>query len=276
MTSARDFGLVVTRTSGAEENCICPFHHDQNSSASWNREKELFYCYVCNLGLNLAQLMEHLNLQMDWDMEREDREPAEYDLVGEEQYFELGVAIASGYYTKRHISEETRIVYELGWKSSQPAAAVLPVRRLNGKLCGAVYRFVRPELSGTRYMKVGKMQPVWPMPMLQRLQSDGKITIVCEGAWSAMRIHTFMLSKGYEAYVFALLGAKANQSILDVMCSFNPVFLYDNDKAGFNACNKMRKLSPTTHAFTTTKSPDEMDDEEINDFLCVLERRVMK
>jgi hypothetical protein len=45
------------------------------------------------------------------------------------------------------------------------------------------------------------------------------------------------------------------------------VFLYDNDKAGRTACEKLRKLNPLANAWTVTISPDDMTDKQIEEMM---------
>jgi hypothetical protein len=49
-------------TTGAEEiKVICPFHNDNNPSASVNTKKDLFHCWVCGVGYNEQQFLARIN-----------------------------------------------------------------------------------------------------------------------------------------------------------------------------------------------------------------------
>jgi DNA primase len=103
---------------------------------------------------------------------------------------------------------------------------------------------------------------------------EGEHVFITEGAWSAMKIHQVLYAMGVSHPCLALLGAKASATIVDVLRPFTPYFLYDGDKAGIEACRKMRKLWPGVHAWTVAKSPDDMDDEEIYKMLQLMREKV--
>lgn len=257
MTSARDFGLTVVRSSGSEENVICPFHSDSSPSASYNRAKGMFYCYVCSLGLNSQQLAERLGIDLD---EEFNYALEDFDLLDSSEPLELGSAMVSNdYLFSRKIGMIVARGYGLRYLEGENPAIILPVVSLKGKLTGTVYRYIHPR--GSRYSKHGTMTPVWPMPHLLDTK-PGQYLIVTEGAFSAMRLAT---AWGIVPGVLpvALLGAKANQGILDALAPFRPIFLYDNDEAGRRACQKMREIAPLTKAFVLDTSPDDCSDEQL-------------
>lgn len=47
--------------SNEEVKVICPFHQDNHPSASINTKKDLFHCWVCNIGFNETQFMSKVN-----------------------------------------------------------------------------------------------------------------------------------------------------------------------------------------------------------------------
>lgn len=51
----------VSNWEAEEVKCICPFHNDSKPSASINTEKNLFHCWVCDLGLNEEQFVAKVN-----------------------------------------------------------------------------------------------------------------------------------------------------------------------------------------------------------------------
>ncbi len=51
----------VDRWTDEEVKVLCPFHNDTHPSASINTEKDLFHCWVCDIGFNEAQFMAHIN-----------------------------------------------------------------------------------------------------------------------------------------------------------------------------------------------------------------------
>lgn len=83
-----------------------------------------------------------------------------------------------------------------------------------------------------------------------------------------MRIATAYDNVGKSVHSMALLGAKANEKIVDVLRDWEfVVFLYDGDEAGTRACRKMRQLFPLAKAWTVDVSPDDMTDEQLQEML---------
>lgn len=269
MSSARDFGLTVVRSSGSEENVICPFHADHTPSATYNKAKGLFYCFTCGFGLNNQQLADRLGIELSDELAEELLE--DFDLLSHDAPLELGEkCVTNDYLWSRKISSEVADLYNIHYKDGAVPAMILPVPNLAGKIEGAVYRYIKPIHS--RYAKMGRMTPVWPMTMLKTYEAGDHI-IVTEGAWSAMRLASaWSVFPDYPVLPVALLGAKANQEILDTLAHLRPIFLYDHDEAGIHACRKMRLLSPLVHAYTLSTAPDDMDDEELEQ----LARKIME
>lgn len=266
MVSAKDFGLQVTGGSGDEEYVLCPWHSDHSSSASFNRKKGLFYCYVCNLGLNTVQLQKELGTDLELEPDWSGKMPDDYDLLEETKTFELGEELYAPYFADRKIPHRTIMRYQVRWSESQ-GAAVLPLTSLRGKVQGVAYRFLE---GTTRYLVQGKPTPVWPMPLLVGIPR-GTPLLVTEGAWSAMRLAAFFEFEPFLA--LALLGAKANDAIVNTLRSFRVTFLYDGDRAGERACRKMRRLFPTANSWTLSTSPDDMTKDQLVDLFQKLEEK---
>lgn len=268
MSSARQFGLTVTGSSGKQELVLCPFHEDKRASAWWHPQKELFYCAVCGFGLNAQQLAFRLGLELD-EIAGDENFLPDFDLMDDTPYLDLGHAdYHTPYYQNRGINAASCLRYGARFKASKPAAAVLPITNLQGHIVGAQYRYLDPEESGTRYRTMGLVQPVWPMHLLYELNPFYPLLLV-EGVFSAMRLYTCGVPNA-----FALMGAKANQEIVDTLRSFECIFLYDNDSAGRRACEKMRHLNPLHHSFVISPSPDDMSEEEIKNLTHRLEKRL--
>jgi hypothetical protein len=268
----RDLGVEVVRTSGGEEIVRCPFHTDSSPSAWFSPKKKLFWCAVCNLGLNLVQLRDRLAPDLDLDGLHESLDPItlpDFDLTNEPVVLEMGEELYHDYFKRRGVSADTVNTYGLLWKEETPSAAVLPIRNMRWQTIGVMHRYLDPKLTGTRYKIQGETTPIWPMQWLLGLE-DGHRVMVTEGVWSAMRLSSFMFEGGISnAIIFSLMGAKANQEIVDTLRPFRPVFLYDGDTAGVNACKKMRHLAPTWQSYTLNKAPDDCTDIEL---LRMLER----
>lgn len=269
MLSARMFGLHVTGSSGGEELVRCPFHDDKHSSAWFNPRKGLFWCAVCQLGLNADQLQKRLGLEIV-DSEDVEHLPADLDLFETDLVLDLGQPIYADYFKERGVSFDVFQHYGLGWKDAEPQAAVFPVPNLMGVTTGTIYRYVDPSQTKTRYRKIGKISPVWPLNHLLGF-ATGSLVIVTEGIFSALRLASLSLIENVP--IVSTLGAKANRSIIDVLQPFQPVFFYDDDTAGRTACQRMRQLAPLWQSWTLPTAPDDMNDNDIISFAEKLKKR---
>lgn len=266
MLSARVLGLKVARTSAGEEIVSCPFHDDSNPSSWWNPVKELFYCPVCQIGMNAKQLMNALGLECVLEGE-EEREVPEYNLIAEKIILPSGLCMWNDYFEERAIAPAIVWEYGLEVKLDEPQGVILPITNWKGERVGVSIRFLKPKQAGTRYKFIGETRPLWPMHKLPK-RSEGRL-VITEGAWSAMRLTSFWGERGRMA--FALMGAKANLAIDSLARPFHPVFLYDGDQAGVNACRKMRSFG-NQHAYCLKTSPDDMTDEQLQELTERIER----
>lgn len=266
MISATDLGLEVVKSSGGEELVLCPFHSDRKPSSWFDPRKGLFWCAVCNIGLNVRQLCEKLNLQFD-EVEAYASETTgleDLQLVDEVGNLDLGVELYHDYMRDRNISQHTISSYGVRWREF-PQSVVFPIRNSLGRVIGASYRY----LSGpTRYRIIGEPTPVWPLPMLSENHTGG-VVIVTEGAFSAMRLSQFTAD-----FVLCLLGAKANRKVIETLRPFRAIFLFDGDSAGRRACLRMREDNPLAQAYTLSKSPDDMEDSELIQLVQKIEAKI--
>jgi DNA primase len=271
MISARLFGLEVTGTSAGEELVRCPFHSDGSASAWFNPKKGLFYCSVCNMGLNAKQLSGRLGLDESMLLDGEDgSEPdlPDFDLIPPPNLFNVGIYANNPYLSKRGIERSVSNAYDVRYIPTPHEAISFPIKNIRGNLTGVVYRFIDPKEAGTRYKVHGELQPVWPMGFLPQLKMGQEVLIV-EGPFSAMRWASFLLSLGKDAtglpVALALFGAKCNQRIIDALQPFRPIFAYDDDGAGRNARINMRSRFPLAEFITTEKSIDDQTYNELEE-----------
>lgn len=212
--------------------------------------------------------MEKLELKDD-DIEDVVEVLQDYDFITSDIALELGEPVntlaPNPYFGERGVDESACVRYNLHFKEGSYPAAVFPVPNVRGDIIGAVYRFIDPKSN--RYVKMGRMTPVWPMNFLP-LFGEGQTVIVCEGAFSALRLNSHFSEPGINLPVLSLFGAKASQEIVDVLTPFRPVFLYDDDRAGNAACRKMRRLNPVAHSYTLSTAPDDMSREQLAELLC--------
>lgn len=265
MLSAKTLGLDVVKSSASGEVLVrCPFHEDKKPSAWYNQSKGLLYCAVCGRGWHERQIAEQRGI--DWE-EIEEGEPEKYNLYQEPEVYSLGEETYPAYLQERGVSEESAHAYGVRWLVQEPQAVVFPMTTALGRQVGAVYRFVHPEVTQTRYKFMGKVAPLWPLGKLTQTDASSLI-ILTEGAFSALRLHSYGLKIGIEIHVFALMGAKANEEITSTLAPFlNPIFLYDADEAGFRARDKMRKLMVNAAVYSARPSPDDMSDRQLDRLL---------
>lgn len=272
MYNARSLGLTITKGSGGEDLVLCPFHSDTRPSAWFSEKKGLFYCAVCNLGLNVVQLMERMGLDpSEVENVGYDFLP-DFDLMVEHDTELLDLPFYHPYYAKRGVNEIIFQEHDLRWRHRSPQAAVLPIKNYFGDIVGTCCRYVNVQESGTRYKMFGEVTPLWPMDKMKGLRGEG--ILIFEGAFSTLRVASFLAQFNLEGQCFSLLGAKANKDIADTVRRLKPIFLYDNDFAGQRACRKMRELLPLAPCYTLNKSPDDMSDEELGKLFDKLMRKV--
>lgn len=273
MTSSKAFGLSVMGTSGGEELVLCPFHNDSNASAWFNPDKMVFYCAVCGFGLNAQQLIERLSLDIELDDLEEDSEPKDYQLMEDNYLFPLGEFSYHSYFAERGVHPEIAHLYRLHFRYEEPQAAVMPLTNLNADVVGVQYRYLDAIKAGTRYKTMGQVPPLWPMHFLKDYNRPDPLFVV-EGAFSAMKLASYFYEMGLYRPCFALLGAKANQRIVDVLNGLPCIVLYDNDKAGIAASAKLRRFCPSGNIFNVSISPDDMDKRQLNQLMRKLHERI--
>lgn len=272
MYSARSLGLTVTKGSGGEDLVLCPFHADNRPSAWFSEKKGLFYCAVCSLGLNVKQLMEKMGLDpSEVETMGYDALP-DFNLITEYDTPVLYETFYHPYYAKRGVEKIVFQEYDLRWCDRSPQAAVLPITNYYGDVVGTCFRYVNVQESGTRYKMFGEVTPIWPMHHLLRV--DGEGLLIFEGAFSALRVASYLSQFNLQGQCFSLLGAKANPAIADTVRRLKPIFLYDNDFAGQRACRRMRELLPLAPSYTLNKSPDDMSDDEVERLFQKLMKRI--
>lgn len=282
MTSITAFGLSPMGTSGGEQLLICPFHNDRSPSAWWNPIKDVFYCAVCGYGLSARQLAQKLGLNPDDFAEEEEEfgsELFDYDLTEiDVDYMDTIIQYDEypDYMQERNISREAMKLMKVGMLHSLTAsshAIHFNMTTVLGRRTGYVHRLILGSRDGRRYQKVGKMQPLWPAERLATMPVAIPF-LVFEGPFSAMRNTSYWLEKGIETNSFAMMGAHYNIGLVDMVRNLKPIFLYDHDKAGINACYQMRKILPSAPSFTLPISVDDMDDKQIENMHLKLMRKL--
>ena len=67
------FSDVEQNEWGAEEvKVLCPFHSDTRPSASINTHKNLFHCWVCNIGYNPGECLRLVKKITEYELRKFD------------------------------------------------------------------------------------------------------------------------------------------------------------------------------------------------------------
>lgn len=252
----RAVGLDVVGTAGGEELVKCPFHDDKRASASWNPKSNLFYCFTCGFGMGIHELLKRTKSSIDAEAFIEERSEhvVELDLSRPEAFRDsFGGMFYNDYLRARGVSEQVCIDYGVT-VSADESKILFPVVNTYSKTLGRISRSTYE--TSTRYIKVGEQFPIWPMDHLVGL-CYGEYIIVTEGLFSCLRIAS--VDKRIE--VVSLAGAKANSGIVATLSSFNPIFIYDRDKAGIRAAKEMKRMKPEWTVLTSDPAPDDMHED---------------
>jgi DNA primase len=204
--------------------------------------------------MGLEQLLHRTGNKIDEELwfDELSREAPRIDLSrSTERWTRTGATDYNQYLKDRGVSLKACEDYEIT-VSHEGDRIFFPVTDLNGKTVGRISRSTF-QTSGTRYIKVGEQTPVWPMHQLRNLCHEEYI-IVTEGLFSCLRIAS--VSSTFE--VFSLAGAKANKKIVAALASFNPIFIYDRDRAGISAAKRMKSFRPDWTVLTAKVAPDDM------------------
>jgi hypothetical protein len=118
-------GLTVKRAIGPEAICLCPSHHDVSGKFSFNQNKLVGHCWVCDFRVgSLDALAEYMTGR-----------PADQDVVLEAQSYSLGEAVQHLGKAKREVVLDANRVLEWRWKQLRPVPeTLLAFRRLSAQM----------------------------------------------------------------------------------------------------------------------------------------------
>jgi len=117
-------GLTVKRLLGAEVICLCPAHADTNGKFSFNQNKLVGHCWVCDFRVaSLDHLAEYMTGR-----------PADQDVLVEAQAYSLAESIKDLGQAKKRVVLDGHRVLEWKWKRLVPVpTALLSFRRLSAE-----------------------------------------------------------------------------------------------------------------------------------------------
>ena len=216
--------------SNEEVKVICPFHQDNHPSASINTKKDLFHCWVCNIGFNETQfiskvnnissieankLLNTYNIKDNWQLEK--------GYLWSNQDFLLKVKSLG-------ISEDTIEELKLGMiKDFDKVYLGIPVYYNNILVDVRKYNIMKyngqPKMMSKENAKTG-----WVIPYDKFLNSNNTCYFF-EGEKDMMMAREL----GLNAYTLTG-GASAvpNKYVINAFKDKDIIICYDNDDAGRN------------------------------------------
>ena len=213
-----------------EVKVCCPFHNDNKPSASINTSKNLFHCWVCNIGYNEEQfiakinniptteaikLLDKYNIHNDWDVNK--------GLLWSDENF-LNKVRSLG------LSDETINSLNLGlvkFNNSNKRLLGIPVFYNNILVDVRKYNLLKyeglPKCSSNDDAESG-----WIIPYDTFLESD-EVCYLFEGEKDML----IAREQGINAYTLTCgAGAIPNSKIIGSFKNKDIVLCYDNDEAG--------------------------------------------
>lgn len=226
----------VVSVSGAEFLCVCPFHNDTGKPNLYaNAEKGLYFCHACGAKGSLGEAEPTADRLRTLLRKMESRPKSATKTYPESwlQQFDNH----TDYWSMRGFSDAIVRRFNLGYDVLRNEATI-PVRRMDGKLIGAIRRRLDVDAGGPRYLYPRGFplsRILFGTWMLGR--SHSKIALV-EGSLDAVAC--------WDARVpaLAMLGSNLTSSqhrILHELGVEHVVIFTDNDSAGRQAVLQIRE-----------------------------------
>ena len=264
-------GLNVASVSNiflsGEVSVLCPYHDDNDASASYNAKRGKFYCYACGKAATTAELAFDLDGEVlpyigpTNEYVRQDREELGHLLFQQLQRDKVG--IHNEYLASRQISEKTMKQHG-AWVTDY--AVVFPFYYdMFRKASGFQIRFLPKFERQTRYLKYGSTRESaypedWANSPHDRIHRSPRPVVVTEGIFGAMRAW----QNGYNG--IALTGASSSVRNLlkiawDSWSISEPMYLYlDNDDAGLSSAAHFVTSFPYIEPVVVKQPADEISD----------------
>ena len=219
----------VENWNNEEVKVLCPFHEDTHPSASINTYKDLFHCWVCNIGYNEEQFIARINgissadaiillgkyqVQDKWEVERG---LLWADNVLLSKVMQLG------------LSKETIEEMRLGLVKDETGKKYLGIPVFYNNILVDVRRYNimkyegQPKMMGNEGARTG-----WLIPYDKFLSSDN-VCYLFEGEKDMLMAREL----GINAYTLTGgAGAKPNEYVINAFKDKDIILCYDNDDAG--------------------------------------------
>lgn len=245
----RALGLAVTKISGTEAQCLCPFHNDHSPSSSFNMETGLFHCFACGEDANVYKLVSFLGGKAELiDADSLSRIIPHYEDGDEEWEWALHCELAIGneYLHSRHVTDEEIRRYNIRQFDD---GVVFVLTDMRGQPTGIQLRLYHGE---RRYIILGQKPKLWPLAELRNAK-QGSIIFV-EGVFGALNARRH----GMNAY--AVMGVASAVNAISIANGFRrKILVFDNDEAGKISAMKILSLNDGWEAYCPGAEADEMD-----------------
>lgn len=263
------FEDVEANEWGAEEvKVLCPFHSDTRPSASINTHKNLFHCWVCNIGYNEEQFVAKINnISTTEAIKLLDR----YSLSDDWEY-NKGLLWSDPKFLEKvkelGLSEELIQDMNLGivkLENSNKRLLGIPIFYNNILVDIRKYNLLKydgvPKCSSNENAESG-----WIIPYDLFLNSEEPCYLF-EGEKDML----IAREQGINAYTMVSgAGATPNQNVIGAFKDKDIILCYDNDEAGHNGMvNMFRSIKDTVKSIKYIKIGDVVkgEKEDFYDFI---------
>ena len=220
--------------------CYCPSHNDKHASALLFKDSGMLKCMSCGY----TEFFSTEDFQRKYDPSFVKEEIKYYNLSGK----------ALEYIYQRNINTNKLPSYVVSDKNNDGVGFLQT--EINGKVIGLTVRLFNPISNNMRYIFYGQKGNF--TGSLDRFYGERKPIIAFEKTFAALKTNTLFDD---------CCAISTNGKTLEVsfwrknFIKSDIVFLFDNDDAGIQARDKMRRFG--FHAFITLKPSDELSDNDL-------------
>ena len=228
----------VDNWNNEEVKVLCPFHEDTHPSASINTYKDLFHCWVCNIGYNEEQFIARINgisnsdaLKLLNKYQVQDKWEVEKGLLWSDQTM-LTKVMSLGF--SKELIEEMK----LGLIKDEVGKKYLGIPIYYNNILVDVRRYNimkyenQPKMKSNDNARVG-----WLVPY-DKFLSSNEICYLFEGEKDMLMAREL----GINAYTLTGgAGAVPNEYVINAFKDKDIVICYDNDDAGHKGMESIYK-----------------------------------
>ena len=228
----------VENWNNEEVNVHCPFHSDLHPSASINTYKDLFHCWVCDIGYNETQFIARVNNISNVDAVKllnkyqvQDKWEIEKGLLWSDPLL-LTKTISLGF--SKELIEEMK----LGLVKDEMGKKYLGIPVYYNNILVDVRRYNimkyenQPKMKSNENARVG-----WLVPY-DKFLSSNEVCYIFEGEKDMLMAREL----GINAYTLTGgAGAVPNEYVINAFKDKDIVICYDNDDAGHKGMESMYK-----------------------------------